>query len=333
MSDQQEQVEAIDQIEKFYHVYSGISKNINNATQFHNQLLEYLKAFPDSVYENVWWDAVTKSFVSGGQTLENPLSGINHHFITNQSNFLNTEFPRNSSFIQSHYDVLLKQCDGQEIKNTEIRLSLNASIEKMLEQDEVLIIGGGPSTNAVDFEDFKDTPKWTMNNFFLHKAIKNLDNIQLITLLDNVDIENPLLWECVSRINPLILQEISDMGYQRIKKIKTHHENMTCMLTRYRSRLGVGPRLIVLAIMLGIKNIYFCGFDGFDVDSKNTHSFEKSKDFPQWFKTGGKSLQRQQFFVFWTYILELQKFYNFRLHDLTKGVESVQYKFIQGHLK
>ena len=203
----------------------------------------------------------------------------------------------------------------------------------MFGQKEVLIIGGGPSTNTIDFDDFKDTPKWTMNNFFLNDNLKDLDNIQLITLLDNVDIENELLWECVSKINPLILQEISDIGYQRIKTIRKHHDNMTCMLTRYRSRLGVGPRLIILSIILGIQDIYFCGFDGFDPNSKDTHSFEKNKDFPDWFKAGGETLQRQQFFIFWQYVLQLQQIYGFRLHDLTKGVESIQYKFIQGYLK
>ena len=174
-------------------------------------------------------------------------------------------------------------------------------------------------------------PKVDNEQFLLNDTIKDLD-IQLITLLDDVDIDNPLLWEYVSKSNPLIIQEISDFGYQRIKKIKNYHNNMTCMLTRYRSRLGVGARLIVLAIMLGIQDIYFCGFDGLDPKTKDNHSFEKNKSLPTWFQNGGERLQREQFFVFWQYILQLQRIYGFKLHDLTKGVESVQYKFIQGIL-
>ena len=203
--------------------------------------------------------------------------------------------------------------------NTEIRISINDSIQNMVGQQEVLIIGGGPSTNTIDFDDFKDTPKWTMNNFFLNDTIKDLD-IQLITLLDDVDIDNPLLWEYVSKSNPLIIQEISDFGYQRIKKIKNYHNNMTCMLTRYRSRLGVGARLIVLAIMLGIQDIYFCGFDGLDPKTKDNHSFEKNKSLQLGFKM--VKITARTILVFW------RIFYNYKLWfqiiDLTKGVESVQ---------
>ena len=116
------------------------------------------------------------------------------------------------------------------------------------------------------------------------------------------------------------------------------------MMTRYRSRLGVGARLIILAILMGVKNIYISGMDGYDVNSKLTHAFEEGKAIPRWItnfnKTGsskvknsGTTLQRQQFVVFWDYILSnLSKKYDFQIHDLSKGQKTVQYAFIQDNI-
>ena len=116
------------------------------------------------------------------------------------------------------------------------------------------------------------------------------------------------------------------------------------MMTRYRSRLGVGARLIVLAILMGVKNIYISGMDGYDVNSELTHAFEEGKAIPRWItnfnkpgsskvRDGGITLQRQQFVVFWDYILfNLSKKYDFKIHDLSKGQKTVQYAFIQDNI-
>ena len=69
--------------------------------------------------------------------------------------------------------------------------------------------------------------------------------------------------DCIAKINAMfassgdkvslylsdLMQEISDLGSRRIEEIKNLHKNVTYMHTRYRSRLGVGARLIVLAIL------------------------------------------------------------------------------------
>ena len=68
--------------------------------------------------------------------------------------------------------------------------------------------------------------------------------------------------------------------------------------------------------------------DGYDIKSSDTHSFENNKSIPRWL-LAGSWLQKQQFVVFWDYILNtLSKSYSFKIHDLSRGRESVQYKFI-----
>ena len=235
--------------------------------------------------------------------------------------------------MHSRYKTL-RQCftDLPEIVTTEFRCGFCDSIEKIHKQDSVFIIGGGPSTKYIDFSKYNHIPKWTMNSFFLNKSIESIDNIQLVTFLDDVDITDEKINHMLQLKQPLIVQEISDLGSRRIENIKNLHKNVTYMHTRYRSRLGVGARLVVLAILLGIKNIYISGMDGYDIKSSDTHSFESNKSIPNWLKNAGPWLQKQQLVVFWDYILNtLSKSYPFKIHDLSIGQDSVQYKFIQEH--
>jgi hypothetical protein len=87
--------------------------------------------------------------------------------------------------------------------------------------------------------------------------------------------------------------------------------------------------------MMGIKDIYISGFDGYDYESTNseTHSFELNKAHPGWLQEYGSWLQKQQLVIFWDYVLNtLRKTYEFRIHDLSKGQKGVQYDFIQEHI-
>ena len=297
----------------------------------HLELLAYMRNYHDACDENVWFDHETKSFFSSAQTLSVPRCGQNHNFISNRGNFINNVYPQSSGWMLKHYETLRK-CFSHlpEAVTTEIKCGYCDSIGKIHKQNSVFIIGGGPSTNTVDFSKYEEIPKWTMNSFFLNEKVKNLQNVQLVTFLDDVSLTNSQIVELLNEKKPLVVQEISDLGSHRINSVKQMYDNVTYMHTRYRSRLGVGARLIVLAILLGIKNIYISGMDGYDVQSSKTHSFESNKSLPNWLKHAGPWLQKQQMVIFWDYILNtLSRSYNFKIHDLSIGQGTVQYKFIQ----
>ena len=285
----------------------------------HSALLKYLSYYKDACNENIWLDHKTNQYFSAAQTLSVPNCGQNHNL--------------SSGWMLSRYKTLRHSfADLPEIVTTEFRCGFCDSIEKIHNQDSVFIIGGGPSTNYIDFSKYKHIPKWTMNSFFLNKSVEDIDNIQLVTFLDDVNISDERILHMLQLKQPLVIQEISDLGSRRIEEIKNLHENVTYMHTRYRSRLGVGARLIVLAILLGIKNIYISGMDGYNIESSDTHSFENNKSIPNWLKSAGPWLQKQQLVVFWDYILNtLSKSHPFKIHDLSIGQNSVQYKFIQEH--
>ncbi len=99
---------------------------------------------------------------------------------------------------------------------------------------------------------------------------------------------------------------------------------MSFFHTRYNSALGVGPRMIVFAAMLGFKNIYFVGLDGRDKKEKDGHAlnaFEKNKSVPNWYKNYGDNFQERQFIIFWDYLTELSIQYDFNFYNLGQGTE------------
>ena len=303
--------------------------------EHHKSLLSYISIYKEAVNENIWLDHETGKYFSAAQTLSIPDCGQHHNFISSRGDYINNLYPGSSAWMANHYQTLRKNFSNlPEILNTEIKCGFCQSIGDIHNQDSVYIVGGGPSTNKVDFSKLESVPKWTMNSYFLNEKINDLGNIQLVTFLDNVNLENDTIWNRLNELKPLLMQEISDLGSERINFIKNQYDNVTYMHTRYRSRLGVGARLIVLAIALGIKNIYISGMDGYNVDSADTHAFEENKQLPNWLKRSGPWLQKQQLVIFWDYIINtLSKSYSFNIHDLSYGQETVQYKFIQEALR
>ena len=299
--------------------------------KYHSSLLKYFTHYRDACNENIWLDHETNAFFSAAQTLSVPHCGQNHNFISTRGDFINNIYPASSGWMLNHYNTL-RNCFSElpEIVTTEFKCGYCDSIKHIHKQNSVFIVGGGPSTSHINFSEHENIPKWTMNSFFLNEKIKELNNIQLVTFLDDVDIRDQQIQLLLKQKKPLLVQEISDLGSKRVNEIKNMYDNVTFMHTRYRSRLGVGARLVVLAILLGIENIYICGMDGYNIKSSNTHSFENNKSIPNWLKHAGPSLQKQQMVVFWDYILNtLSQSYNFKIHDLSIGQESVQYNFIQ----
>ena len=302
--------------------------------KYHAKLLKYFVNYKDACNENVWISHFIGELFSAAQTLSVPHCGDNHSFISTRGDFINNVYPATSGWMLDQYTTL-RNCflELPEIVTTEFKFGYCDSIKKIHKQNSVFIIGGGPSTNYIDFSEYKNIPKWTMNSFFFNKKLKELENIQLVTFLDDVDITDQQIQLLLKQKKPLVVQEVSGLGSNRINLIKSMHDNTTFMHTRYRSKLGVGARLIVLAILLEIKNIYICGMDGYDLQSSNTHSFENNKSFPRWLRHHGPQIQKQQMVIFWDYVLNtLSQSYDFKIHDLSIGQKSVQYDFIQDYI-
>ena len=318
-------------------VYSSRTRQMQK--EMFGSIWEHVNRFPSALECNIWYDHTSKELFSGGQQIATPHAGKHHSFISQRSNFFRLDFsgPPNLVNMGSAYRSLADAFKHiqQRAFSPELYAGITPKLQGLIgQQDSVFIVGGGPSTLNVDFEKYSEIPKWTMNNYFKNEKIKNLDNIQLVSFLDDINLDDEDLWRSVKKNDSIVMQEISDPNYgnTRSNKIisKAGKENASYFCTRYRSRLGIGPRLLILATQLGIKNIYFSGFDGYDISSEKTHAFEENKSVPSWLKLLGPKIQKQQFVIFWDYVVnELKRSKEFKIHDLSKGCNTVQYKFIQ----
>tara|TARA_B100000287_G_scaffold419667_1_gene458156 strand:- start:969 stop:2348 length:1380 start_codon:yes stop_codon:yes gene_type:complete len=326
---------------------------------FQTIVKQYFRRYPHAIYENLWFSQETQSLFSNAQTYCTGLDPIAHSFCTTRTNFVNqtwngisSEMGRMIEDLAVMYnslgmrpnawgvtpnDINSGKCYG-DIVFPDLRFGLCPAIQSICNQDSVLIIGGGPSTNKIDFSKYKDIPVWTMNNYFQNPVFDQFSNIQAACFLDEVDVfDNEKLWKYVNDRDTRVFQEITDFGEQRIKYIKERAPHSTYFHTRYRSKLGVGPRMLITAILLGTRNVYFAGFDGYSVDGDDNHAFEAGKSLPNWMKNSRNpaALQRDQYVMLFDYLLnDLKLKRPFRLIDLAgeQGCD-VQYEFLQRKIR
>ena len=145
----------------------------------------------------------------------------------------------------------------------------------------VLVIGGGPSTLEVKWENLKVDYIWSCTNFFLNERLLNID-LDLVSLGNLQDYYNrDLLTYMDTHPNTKVLFE-TDYLYPKTLQENAHftskYSNRIYRGEGEKSYTGiVGPpaRLITLAANVGFKDIYFVGIDGFDPQLKNVHAFTK----------------------------------------------------------
>ena len=209
---------------------------------------------------------------------------------------------------------------GDFIFNDEIIYKKPISFNKYV-NSSVLILGGGPTTKEI----IKDLPEhdyvWSVNYF--HKNTK-LPKIDLAVLGKDVDKFDELLIKYISdNKTNIIFEEAKDSreGENHIHSL--FPKQVSWYNTRYQSKLGIGVRMVILAIMLGVKDIKIAGIDGWSITGECNHAFQINKPSPKWGLSSEEvyNLTKRQFIIFWEYILELQKEYNFNITNLGENYE------------
>ena len=128
---------------------------------------------------------------------------------------------------------------------------------------------------------------------------------------------------------------------------KNKYPNTTWFHTRYRPKLGVSVRTILLAIVLGVKKIYTIGIDGYTSKSflkykeenengnlikkrAHAHSFQTEKFMPsKWRESHNLSLEeynaamKQSYILLLEYLKILKKDYNFELINLSESYPEI----------
>jgi hypothetical protein len=187
-----------------------------------------------------------------------------------------------------------------------------------------MIVSGGPSSKEVNWDKINYDYLWTVNEFYKNEELSR-KQIDLLYLSSIVDFENQQLAESIKNTEalltfPLVTNYIQDnVDLSTIRSLTNRFkENSSYNYTRYSSTLGVGYKLIVLAIFSGASEIYTVGNDGF-VSKNMEHAFDGRKQSPGWYLQYGDRFQDRQFVIFWDYIKTLQDSFSFKIYNLGEG--------------
>jgi hypothetical protein len=204
---------------------------------------------------------------------------------------------------------------GDFIFNDEIIYKKPIDFNKYV-NSSILILGGGPSTTNV----LEELPIydyiWSVNYFYKNTKLPKVD---LAVLGKDVDKFDKSLIEYISKNKTnIVFEEAKDSRKGEDYIHSLFPDQISWYNTRYQSKLGIGVRTVILAIMLGVKDIKIAGIDGWSITGECNHSFQKNKPSPKWGLSSEEvyNLTNRQFIIFWTYILELQKKYNFNITNL-----------------
>lgn len=178
----------------------------------------------------------------------------------------------------------------------------------------ILLIGGGPSTDSINWNEKDHDYCWSMNHFYLNKRLTDT-KLDLVMLNAGTDLNNSKLQNYLNSYKPLVGFDIHNRWFENPRKKFVNNKfyitkNLFCSHSRFYSKLGYGIRMIVLAANLGVREVSFVGLDGFKPLLKGSHAFQPGKTSLPQFVTpqNGDEVFTRQYTEFWTYMKD--KFLN-----------------------
>jgi hypothetical protein len=166
------------------------------------------------------------------------------------------------------------------IKTPEIICRDTPELEKF-KGKKILVVGAGPTTNWYDWKPNEYDYIFSCNHFFLNEKLSKC-KVALILLCDEVDLTREDFLKYVESNNTIIGFEDYNKDPNNIKELKNKVDNpiFDCSL-RFQGRIGVAPKLVVLAVLLGAREVHLVGVDGHSKNYKkgepDQHSFQKDK--------------------------------------------------------
>jgi len=288
-----------------------------------DKIQAHLNSIPNDVkINNLWYDLEEDRAFSEHQYTMPRNAG-------KEQNFFLPPTDGASIFLHSNYISKIKEervFSKQETlvhNNYDCVISLPEKYSKF-KNKKIMIVSGGPSSKEVSWDKIDYDYLWTVNEFYKNEDLSR-KQIDLLYLSSIVDFESQQLVESIENTEalltfPLVTNYIHDkIELRRIENLTSRfEENSSYNYTRYSSTLGVGYKLIVLAIFSGASEIYTVGNDGF-VSENMEHAFDGNKQSPGWYLQYGDRFQDRQFVIFWEYIKTLQESFNFKIYNLGEG--------------
>ena len=267
---------------------------------------------------HVWYDTVTKKCFGPEQDFyANPRD---FSFFSQKGGFSD-----NPLWGKEHLKKYLYPVFGDDAEETAEYIIQNFDELKKYKDKRLLMIGGGPSTNEVDWKgmDFEYDYAWSCNNFYLNPDMDEV-KISLAFLGPTVDLEDKKLQDYVNENKTVCVFEAGISPFREPEQFEQFREacpERSCYIhQRYFSKLGTVARMVCLGTFLGAKKIYFIGMDGFPGKdgSKYKHAFEGPKK-----DHGGRlfsyDLHRRQYVLLWDYLLNTLEDNKVKYQNLGEG--------------
>ena len=143
---------------------------------------------------------------------------------------------------------------------------------------KILIVGAGPSTNEVKWYNLEYDYIFSLNHFYLNSDLKNR-KVDIAVVGGEVDYQSDDFLNYVNEFNPILMFELHSKWEKEKTYLRLLYENypkLSCFNTRVYGKLGGAPRLLMFALEMKPKELYFVGLDGGPGVSVKTKSMNKN---------------------------------------------------------
>ena len=305
--------------------YDGKFDDSSGASR--EKLSEYISSvIPVDIHPNtIWYDAEDDVCFSEYQYVVPRNRGKEQNFFMPEGvRYAHYLFKEYISVTKSFYPFCTEG-NTQVVQhgNLDMLLSKPDQYEKF-KGKKIMIAAGGPSTNDVKWDNLDYDYLWTVNEFYKNKSFTD-KQVDLILFASITDFKNEQLIKTIKKNDSLLtFPMVTNFVHENFDFNSIRHfteqfkDTISFNYTRYSSNLGVGHKLIILAIFLGASEIYTVGNDGQN-SKEGAHAFDGKKTAPHWYRHFGHRMQDRHFVIFWNYIKKLQQVYDFKIYNLGEG--------------
>lgn len=170
-----------------------------------------------------------------------------------------------------------------DLKKTQEFIYSDVPEFEKFKNSKILVVAGGPTcnTSSWDAEDYDYI--FSCNHFFLNDKVKRT-KVDLCIICDEVDILGEEFLTYVKKNKTFVGFEDYNKSTLTVQKLTEHIPNRVfCGVSRMQGKIGVGPKLVILALILGANQVDFVGVDGAPKDYKqgevSAHAFQNNKIF------------------------------------------------------
>lgn len=279
--------------------------------------MEYLK-----IDENIWLNKITKEEFTT-KTFRD-VDGKKFNFLDKENTFINGKYGK--KYVETFFNTI-----NNVLPTLETEEIICSNFIEPFKDKKIVVVGGGPSSSMVDLSSYE---YFISSNYSFTKR----DKINFLTLTPHVNLEDKNLHDFLLKNEKTIIglepEFLKTHEQKSVRQFYNTYKNRIFMHhTRFSSCLGISCRQIVMCILLGAKEVHFCGVDSYKNNRTTDHYFENKKEVPKWRQQNGVEFQNRQIIAFWEYVLEISKRKNCIVKNLSQELDVNCFGFITKEMK